>query len=45
MTLFIKKAALRSGVRRGVMKACWDAAEEVIKAWTTEGHSMTLPGP
>ena len=28
----IKEAALRSGVSRGVMQACWDAAGEVIKA-------------
>ena len=29
----IREAALRSGVSEGVMKACWDAAGEVIKAW------------
>jgi predicted histone-like DNA-binding protein len=40
----IKAAALRSGVSRGVMQACWDAAGEVIKAWATEGHSVALPG-
>ena len=40
----IKEAALRSGVNRGVMQACWDAAGEVIKAWATEGHSVALPG-
>ncbi len=40
----IKEAALRSGVSNGVMKACWDAAGEVIKAWATEGHSVALPG-
>ena len=40
----IKEAALRSGVNQGVMKACWDAAGEVIKAWATEGHSVALPG-
>ena len=40
----IKEAALRSGVSQGVMKACWDAAREVIKAWATEGHSVALPG-
>ena len=40
----IKEAALRSGVSRGVMQACWDAAGEVIKAWATEGHSVALPG-
>ena len=40
----IKEAALRSGVNKGVMQACWDAAGEVIKAWATEGHSVALPG-
>ena len=40
----IREAALRSGVSQGVMKACWDAAGEVIKAWATEGHTVALPG-
>ena len=40
----IKEAAQRSGVMPGVMKACWDAAGEVIKAWATEGHSVAIPG-
>ena len=40
----IKEAALRSGVNKGVMQACWDAAGEVIKAWATEGHSVAIPG-
>ena len=40
----IREAALRSGVNKGVMQACWDAAGEVIKAWATEGHSVALPG-
>ena len=40
----IKEASLRSGVSRGVMQACWDAAGEVIKAWATEGHSVAIPG-
>ena len=40
----IREAALRSGVSQGVMKACWDAAGKVIKAWATEGHSVALPG-
>ena len=40
----IREAALRSGVSQGVMKACWDAAGEVIKAWATEGYSVALPG-
>ena len=38
------KVIKRSGVSRGVMQACWDAAGEVIKAWATEGHSVALPG-
>ena len=33
----IREAALRSGVSQGVMKACWDAAGEVIKAWMRFG--------
>ena len=40
----IREAALRSGVSKGVMQACWDAAGEVIKAWATEGHSVAIPG-
>ena len=40
----IREAALRSGVSQGVMKACWDAAGQVIRAWATEGHSVALPG-
>ena len=40
----IKEAALRSGVSKGIMQACWDAAGEVIKARATEGHSVALPG-
>ena len=40
----IREAALRSGVSKGVMQACWDAAGEVIKAWATECHSVALPG-
>ncbi|MCR4602544.1 MAG: DNA-binding protein [Prevotella sp.] len=40
----IKEAALRSGISKGVMTACWDAAAEVIKAWATEGHSVSIPG-
>ena len=40
----IREAALRSGVSEGVMKAWWDAAGEVIKAWLPEGHSIPIPG-
>ena len=40
----INEAAIRSGVNEGVMRACWDGAGKVIKAWATEGHSVALPG-
>ncbi len=40
----IQEAALRGGINKGVMQACWDVAGEVIKAWATEGHSVALPG-
>jgi nucleoid DNA-binding protein len=43
-TKVIREAALRSGVSKGVIQACWDAAGKVIKAWATEGHSVALPG-
>ena len=39
-----KEASVRSGISVGAMKAAWDAAGEVIKAWATEGHSVPLPG-
>ena len=38
------EAATHSGISAGVIKAAWDAAGEVIKAWATEGHSVALPG-
>ena len=38
------EAATHSGISAGVIKAAWDAAGEVIKAWATEGHSIPLPG-
>ena len=40
----IEEAAIRSGVSQGVMQACWKGAGDVIRAWATEGHSVTLPG-
>jgi predicted histone-like DNA-binding protein len=39
-----KEASIRSGISAGAMKAAWDAAGEVIKAWATEGHSVAIPG-
>ena len=41
----IEEAAKRSGISEGVIKACWDAAGEVIRTWATEGHNVPLPGP
>ena len=38
------EAAIRSGIATGVIKAAWDAAGEVIRAWATEGHSIPIPG-
>ena len=38
----IREAVLRSGVSQGVMRACWDAAGEVIKAWP---RATTLKNP
>ncbi len=40
----IKEASLHSGISTGIMKAAWDAAGDVIKAWATEGHSVAVPG-
>lgn len=40
----IQEAALRSGIAMGAINAAWDAIGEVIKAWATEGHSVTVPG-
>ena len=40
----IKEAALRSGVSQGVMKACWDAAGEVIKPGLRRERRVA-PGP
>ena len=40
----IQEAALRSGISKGAINTAWDAIGEVIKAWTTEGHSVAIPG-
>ncbi|MBR2184830.1 MAG: hypothetical protein IJ897_05345 [Prevotella sp.] len=31
-------------MQRGALKGAWDAIGEVIKAWVTEGHSVSIPG-
>ena len=38
------EAALRSGIPRGTISSSWDAIGEVIGAWSTEGHSVAIPG-
>ena len=40
----IEEAAIRSNISTAVIKAAWDAASKVLKAWATEGHSCPLPG-
>ena len=40
----IQEAALRSGINKGSINAAWDAIGEVIKAWATEGHNVSIPG-
>ena len=40
----IQEAALRSGLTKGALNAAWQSIGEVIKAWTTEGHSVAVPG-
>ena len=39
-----QETSTHSCISSGVIKAAWDAAGEVIKAWATEGHSVALPG-
>ena len=40
----IAEAALRSGIARGSIQAAYAAIAEVISAWATEGHSVSIPG-
>ena len=40
----ISEASIRSGIPKGSLQAAWEAIGEVVKAWTTEGHSVALPG-
>lgn len=40
----ITEAAVRSGLPKPVINAAWGSIGEVIKAWTTEGHSVAIPG-
>ena len=40
----ISEASIRSGIPKGSINAAWEAVGDVIRAWTTEGHSVALPG-
>ena len=40
----IEEASTHSGIGKGALKGAWDAIGDVIKAWVTEGHSVTIPG-
>ena len=40
----IEEAAVRSGLAKQVINAAWGAIGAVITAWTTEGHSVAVPG-
>ncbi len=40
----IQEASVRSGIAKGALKGAWDAIGDVLKAWLTEGHSVTIPG-
>lgn len=40
----ISEAALRTGMSRQVVRACWEGCAEIISAWATEGHSIPIPG-
>ena len=40
----ITEASIRSGIPKGSINAAWEAIGDVVRAWTTEGHSVALPG-
>lgn len=40
----ITEAALRTGMPRSVVRACWEGCSDIISAWATEGHSIPIPG-
>lgn len=40
----IAEAALRTGMSRQVIRACWEGCADIISAWATEGHSIPIPG-
>jgi len=40
----ISEASRRSGLSRGAVLACCEALGDVVRSWTTIGHSVALPG-
>lgn len=40
----IEEAALRTGMNKAAMTAAYAGLSEVISSWTTEGHSVAVPG-
>ena len=40
----IDEASIRSGIPKGSLNASWAAIGDVVSAWTTEGHSVAIPG-
>lgn len=40
----IQEASLRSGLSKLTLNAAWGAIGDVVMAWTTEGHSVAIPG-
>lgn len=40
----ISEAALRTGLPKSVVRACWEGCGEIISAWCVEGHSCPIPG-
>lgn len=43
-TKVINEAALRTGLSKSVVRACWEGCGDVISAWCVEGHSCPIPG-
>lgn len=40
----ISEAAIRCGLSRGAVQACCEALGDVVRSWSTMGHSVALPG-
>ena len=40
----IQYASDSSGIPKGVMRASWEALDEIITSWVMEGHIVEIPG-